>query len=75
MNCLKNNINIVNEIMDKYELPSIDKIKLWKIIYPIFTHDEFQRRMNALEFAHHADISLGYHILSDAIVTYSINYA
>lgn len=72
MYCLKNNINTVNEIMDKYDLPNEDKTKLWGIIYPIFTHEEFQRRMNALEFAHHADISLGYHILSDAVVTYLI---
>ena len=67
---MNNNINIVNEILDKYKLSTKDKIKFLKICYPIFTHEEFQRRMNAQEFAHHANISLGYHILSDAVVTY-----
>ncbi len=70
MLCYKNNINTVNEIMDKYNLSLEDKAFLWKIIFPILNHEEFQRRMNELEFAHHDNISLGYHIISDAVVTY-----
>lgn len=70
MLCYKNNINTANEIMDKYNLSLEDKTLLWKIIYPIFNHEEFQRRMNELEFAHHDNISLGYHIINDAVVTY-----
>lgn len=45
------------------------------IIQPIIYHEEFMKRcLN--EFSHHSNISLGEHIIKDAIVTYklAINY-
>ena len=65
-----NYLNVLNELIDKYKLTNKEKSKFIHLIMPIFTHDEFQRRMNPDEFAHHDKLSLGYHIISDAIVTY-----
>lgn len=39
-------------------------------IKPIFIHEEFQKRMNPNIYPHHDTVSLGEHILSDALITY-----
>lgn len=72
MNNLKDNIDIVNKIMDKYEIDNDDRLFIWQNIEPIFNHPEFQKRMNVYEFAHHDMISVGYHIISDAVYTFKI---
>ncbi len=69
---LEQNIDIINQIMDKYQINEKDKSFIWQTIYPIFIYPEFQRRMNIQEFAHHDQISLGYHIISDAVYTFKI---
>lgn len=58
-------------IITKYNLNSEEKIELLSIIRPIINHSEFKRRMTS-EFLHHSDITLGEHIIEDAVVTYKL---
>lgn len=67
---INDNIREVNSILDKYNLSSSDRKIFWDIIYPIFIHEEFQRRMNPEVYPHHDKISLGNHIISDAAVSF-----
>lgn len=60
----------ISRIFDYYNLNSEDRKILLEIIMPIFSHEEFQRRMDANVFPHHDQTSLGTHIISDAVVTY-----
>lgn len=69
---MEENINKLNILFDKYELTKEERDFILKIIYPIFKHREFQRRMTK-EFLHHSDITLGEHILEDMIVTYILS--
>ena len=55
-------------ILDKY-LNKEEQEEINQIIYPFLSHPEFQRRMTK-EFLHHSDITLGEHIIEDAVVTY-----
>ena len=61
----------INEFFDKYNLSNDEKKELISIIYPIFSHLEFQRRM-CDEFMHHGTVTLGEHILKDTILTYKL---
>lgn len=65
-------IKEVNEIIDKYNLSKQEKELFWYIIYPIFEHEEFQKRMDPEKYPHHGKTSLGHHIISDAIVSFII---
>ena len=67
---MNNNFEILDELFIKYKFTIDEKSDFLKIIEPIFFHDEFQKRLNAKDFPHHGDISLGNHIVSDAMVTY-----
>lgn len=60
-------------IFDKYNISEQDRIKLSNIIIPIINHEEFIKRSNPDTFPHHDKISLGFHICSDAIVTYLLS--
>lgn len=60
----------VNSVINKYDLENEDKELIWNMIYPIVIHDEFQLRLNPEIYPHHDTISLGEHIISDAIVTF-----
>ena len=66
---LKDNQIKLNNLIDKYNLDGDNKIEFLSIIMPIVSHSEFQRRMTN-EFLHHSNITLGEHIIEDAIVTY-----
>ena len=66
------NVDKLNWLLDKYKLNDDEKIELKNIIYPIFSHYEFQKRMGK-KFLHHGTITLGEHILGDAIVTYKLS--
>ena len=68
MNYSKNK-EILNNLMLKYGLSKDERKEFFKIIYKIFRHKEFQRRMTS-EFNHHNDITLGYHVLEVALCTY-----
>lgn len=68
----KEYIDDINRRLDLNKFSSEDKEEFWSIIKPIFEHEEFQRRLNAKEYAHHGTTSLGTHIISDAMVTYII---
>ena len=68
MNYSKNK-EILNSLMLKYGLSKDERKEFFKIIYKIFRHKEFQRRMTS-EFNHHNDITLGYHVLEVALCTY-----
>ena len=59
------------EFAKQYKLSNYDTKKLWKIIEPIATHEEFAKRCSDPYF-HHDIKTLGDHILCDAIVTYKL---
>lgn len=65
----KENKKKLNNLIDKYNLDDDNKNEFLSIIMPIVSHSEFQRRMTN-EFLHHSNITLGEHIIEDAIVTY-----
>ena len=66
------NKNELDRIFDKFNLSTIDREYLMKIINPIYSHQEFQKRMTN-EFLHHSDITLGEHIIDDSILTYLLS--
>ena len=59
----------LDEITDKYSFSYYDKEEFYDIIKPIYEHSEFQKRLKS-DFPHHGSISLGYHILEVAALTY-----
>ena len=59
-------------ILWKYNINKDNQKVFWQIIDPIFNHPEFQKRMNASIFQHHDNISLGVHIISDAVYTLNL---
>lgn len=61
----------LNRIVDRYKLSNDEKKEFRNIINSIFEHNEFQRRMTN-EFLHHSNITLGEHILEDAVLTYKM---
>ena len=65
----KDNDKIVDKILDNYKLASDKRDEFIDIIEPIYVHKEFQRRFSK-EFLHHGNITLGEHIVEDAVVTY-----
>ena len=67
----KNNDKKLKKILDNYQLSAGDREEFIKIIGPIYQHEEFQRRMGP-EFFHHGMVTLGEHIIEDAVVTYII---
>lgn len=72
MHTKKENQQLLNKLLEKYGLDENEKKDFLQIAVPIVKHPEFQKRMNAEEFPHHAKISLGEHIISDAILTYQL---
>lgn len=68
----KENQQLLNDLLDRFELSKKEKEEFLQIATPIIKHEEFQKRMNAEEFPHHAKVSLGEHIISDAILTYKL---
>ena len=61
----------LNRIIDRYKLSNDEKKEFRNIINSIFEHNEFQKRMSN-EFLHHSNITLGEHILEDAVLTYKM---
>lgn len=59
-----------NELFEKYNLSNEDIIYLEEIINPIINNEHFKER---LTYLHHSDITLGEHIIEDAIVTYLLS--
>ena len=59
----------LDEIIKQYDLDDCEKEYLINLIYPIYCHMEFQKRLTD-EYLHHGDITLGEHILKDTIKTY-----
>lgn len=72
MQITKENQQLLNKLIERFELTEEEKKEFLKVAFPIIKHDEFQRRMNANDFPHHAKVSLGEHILSDALLTYKL---
>ena len=62
----------IDLILKKYNISNDDKSNFLNIINPIVKHEEFQRRMTS-EFLHHGNITLGEHIIEDAVVTYLLS--
>ncbi|MBP3635925.1 MAG: hypothetical protein J6J17_05725 [Bacilli bacterium] len=66
---MEENKKILVNLMNRYNLSMYEKYEFVNIVYPIFKHKEFQRRMTN-EFKHHENTTLGYHILQVSIQTY-----
>ena len=67
-----NNELIFNNLCSKYKLIDDDKNYLKKIVFPIINNSNFEKRITS-EFPHHGSITLGEHIIEDAIVTYLLS--
>ena len=67
----KDNDKIVQRILNNYKFDDKSCRDFMEIIKPIYLHKEFQRRFSN-EFLHHGNITLGEHIIEDAVVTYKM---
>ena len=69
---------ITKKNKEKYEsllntfLNNAEREEFNEIVYPFFLHEEFQKRMSN-DFLHHSDITLGEHIIEDALITYLLS--
>ena len=68
----KDNDRIVQRILDNYKFDDRSCRDFMEIIKPIYEHKEFQLRFSD-EFLHHGNITLGEHIIEDAVVTYKMS--
>ena len=68
---MENNI-IISNLFNKYLLNDNEINEIKKIITPIVSSEEFKNRMTNL-YPHHGKITLGEHIIEDAIVTYKLS--
>lgn len=66
------NDSIINCLFNKYSLKQKDKKQLKRIILPIIKHPEFQKRLTSV-YPHHGSITLGEHIIEDAVLTYQLS--
>lgn len=73
MNTNKTINQILNKIWTKYKFTDEEKLDFLTIISPIFTHHEFQKRLDNSLYPHHDTTSLGEHIISDAAVAYKLS--
>ena len=67
-----NNELIFNNLCHKYSLSDEDKRYLEKIVIPIINNPNFEKRITS-EFPHHGSITLGEHIIEDAVLTYKLS--
>ena len=64
---------ILKEIDNKFKTYKVEnKEEFIKIVEPIISHEEFQKRFDNKQYPHHGNTSLGQHIISDAIMTYKL---
>ena len=70
---MENNIIKINQLLDINNFSKEEKDYFWKIITPIFYHPEFQKRLDNKLYPHHGTVSVGTHILHDAIITYKLS--
>ncbi len=66
-------LNHIYKLLDEYQFPDEEKEFFLNIASPIIFHKEFIKRCDAKVFPHHGNVSLGSHIINDAIVTYAIS--
>ncbi len=62
----------IKKIFNYYKFTKDEIEEFSSISMPIIIHDEFQKRLSS-EFVHHDEVSLGIHILTDAIITYKLS--
>ncbi len=62
----------LDKFLDENNLTQEDKEFFKSIITPIINHPEFKKRLDSGIYPHHAKVSLGRHILNDAIEAYKI---
>ncbi len=70
---MENSIIKINQLLDINNFSKEEKDYFWKIITPIFYHPEFQKRLDNKLYPHHGTVSVGTHILHDAIITYKLS--
>lgn len=63
-------IDDIEELINKYGYTEEEKKEFFSFIIPIISHEEFIKRYDAKNYPHHGNVSLGYHILNDAVLTY-----
>ena len=68
---LEENEEKLYKLLNKYNVHHYQREEFLGIINTIFIHDEFQKRMS-VEYLHHSDITLGEHIIEDAILAFKI---
>ena len=70
---MENCMTEINKLFIMYNLKLNEKEEFLGIINPIIVHEEFIKRLDSKKYPHHGKISLGSHIVSDAIETYIIS--
>jgi len=65
------NDSIIEKYLIKYQFNNDEKKEFLTIFSPMYNNIEFQKRMTN-EFLHHGVITLGEHIIEDAILTYKL---
>lgn len=70
---MKENIGkkMLEYLFNKYDINNTDQEYIISVIKPIYEHKEFIRRSTS-EFLHHGNLTLGYHILEDMIVSFKL---
>ena len=68
---INKNLEKLNYMYKKYKLSLCEINQLNKIILPIINHPKIKKRMTS-KFSHHGKITVGEHIIEDAIVSYKI---
>ncbi len=65
-------MTLIPELLNKADLSKKEKKEFLTIVFPIIFHPEFIKRCNPTLYPHHAQVSLGEHLLNDAIITYKL---
>ncbi len=63
-------IDDIEKLLQYYRFTEEDKEIFKNIIFPVINHEEFIRRYNREVYPHHGYVSLGRHLICDAIITY-----
>ena len=72
MSVKSENTKLLINFFNKYGIKGRERRELTKLIKPIYSHIEFQKRFSN-NFLHHGDISISEHIIEDAIKTYLLS--
>lgn len=60
------------KLLEEYNFSISEQREFLKIVHPIISHPEFIKRCDNKVYPHHGNISLGEHIIKDALITYKL---